>query len=187
MKKILFPVLTLSVLFATVSMFQSCTKVANNLHFNLKMQTGSLNMDIPPTTFVNGLITYGPTTSYYNVDSFIKAQTGTLLGVDNIKSVKIVSVRLNILNPSTANNVQNLESCYAKFSSDKYTTPYQVDMPFIPDTYATYIDMPVDTTAELKSYLGTNFTYSVSAKMRRPVTETLHCNVEYAFNVEVQG
>jgi len=179
--------LALTIIFASIVSLQSCTKVAKSLDFHLKMQTGSINIIVPATNYTTGTATFGPTTAYYNVDSFIKAQTGTLLGIDNVTSVKVVSVTLTINDATTANNLANLQSCFAEFSSDKDTNPFQVNLPNIPDVTASTISIPVDTSAELKSYIGTTFTYSLSAKLRRPTTADMHCTIQYAFNVEVQG
>lgn len=179
--------LVLAMSVASVSTFQSCTKVAEKLHFNLKMQTRSVNFTIPASSFTAGNTTVGPVTSSYNVDSFIKAQTGDVLGIKNIKSVKIASAKMNINNATAANNFQNLESVYASFTSDTYNEPFIVSADKIPDSYAASMDIPVNTEAELKSYIGTQFSYILNTKLRKATTEPLYCTIVYTYNVEVEG
>lgn len=177
----------ISVIAIAVTALQSCTKVGKNLYFKLPMQTGSVSLTIPPTPMTVGTATFGPATNSYNVDSFIKAQTGTLLGVQNITSVKIVSCVLTVNNPDAANNLQNFQSGYADFSSNTNSTPYRINIPSIPDVFSTSINLPVDTSAELSSYLGNEFNYSVGGNMRRATTIPLNCTLQFTFNVIVQG
>ncbi len=186
-KKIITSTLAIAVIIAVISVSQSCTKVANKLHFNLKMKTGSVNITIPATVNMIGSNSFGPVTNTYNVDSFIKAQTGTLLGIDNITSVKIASVVIVDNDPTPANNFQNFQSGYLEFYSDKFTVPYQVNIANIKDTFTTSINVPVDTSAELKSYIGTQFNYTVHGTLRRATTADMHCTIQYAFNIVIEG
>jgi hypothetical protein len=59
-------------------------------------------------------------------------------------------------------------------------------MPTIADNYTISLNLPVDST-ELSTYLGNQFYYSISAKLRRATTIPLNCSVSYSFNVVVQG
>jgi hypothetical protein len=186
-KRHLFSLLSLTVIFTAVSMIQSCTKVAKGLRFTLAMQTGSVALTIPATPLTTGTATFGPATNSYNVDSFIKAQTGTLLGEQNITSVKLTSCVLIINNPDVDNNLANFQSASAEFSSNTNSNPYTIDVPSIPSTYGTALNMPVDTTVDLSTYLGNQFNYSVSGKMRKATTKALNCTLQFTFNLVVQG
>jgi hypothetical protein len=186
-KRILSAIKLFTVICATTTLLQSCTKVAKNLHFNLAMQTGSVNITIPATPLTSGPATFGPASNTYNVDSFIKAQTGTLLGVQNITSAKLTSCVLIINNPDIKNNLQNFQSASAQFSSNTNSTPYIINVPFIPDSYGVMSDMPVDTAAELSSYLGNQFIYSVTGKLRKATTVPLNCTLQFTFSLVVQG
>src|ERR1039457_1073700 len=88
----LISIIVIAITFGTVATFQSCTKLAKILNFNLGMQTETVNVTIPVTTGTNGVVTVGPATNTFNVDSFIKSQTGNQLGASNITSVKLASV-----------------------------------------------------------------------------------------------
>src|SRR5271156_1441866 len=187
-KKYLSGSITIAVTFALLSL-QSCGKLASSLVFNnLKLQPGSVTFTIPPTPSLDSTI-LGSATNSYNVDSFIKANTASTLGISNITSVKLSSCVITITSGAdSTNNFANFSSCVASFYSNNNTTPYSISIPSNPDAYSTTLTMPVDTTAELKSYLsGNTFNYSVSGKLRRATTQTLTCTISYSFTMNVQG
>jgi hypothetical protein len=151
------------------------------------MQTESVNVTIPATTGVNGTVTVGPATNTFNVDSFIRSQTGNQLGSANITSVKLSSVVFTLNNANALNNFQNFSSCSASFSSNTNPAPYTVSIASNPDAFSNTLTLPIDTTAELKSYLGNQFNYTVSGQLRRGTTIPLDCTVSFTFSVKVQG
>lgn len=172
------------ILLAVAGSFQSCSKLLKNLHFNLSMQTETVTVTIPPST---GSISVGPITSSYNVDSFIKANTGNQLGISNITSVKISACVLNLNNSTTANNFANFQSCSASFYSNTNQTPYALSISGNPDVQSTQLSLPVDSTAQLSSYLGNQFTYNLSGSLRRPTTIPLNCTITFTYSLVVQG
>src|ERR1700745_1415244 len=100
--RVLFPVLAL----VGITSFQSCTKVTNALQYDIPLQSGNINISIPPSTVTAGNI-LGTATNTINVDSVIKASTGKLLGINDITSVTIKYVNVAILNVTTANSLAN--------------------------------------------------------------------------------
>ena len=168
-----------------VGMLQSCTNGLKSLHFNLGMQTQTVTITIPPTT--GGTISVGPISTSYNVDSFIRAQTGQQLGINNIYSVKLASCVITITNPTADNNFANFQSCTASFTSNTNSTPYVLTINNNPDTYQNTLSLPVDANAELKTYLGDQFQYNFTGTLRRPITTTLTCTVTFNYNLVVQG
>jgi len=188
-KKYLSISITIAVTFALLSL-QSCGKLASLLTFNnLKLQPGSVTVTIPATSDTAAVLTLGSATNNYNVDSFIKATTGSTLGISNITSVKLSSCTITITSgENTTNNFANFSSCDASFYSNNDNTPYEISIPSNPDVYSTTLTMPVDTTVELKNYLsGSTFTYSLSGKLRRATTVPLTCTISYSFTMNVQG
>jgi hypothetical protein len=75
------------------------------------------------------------------------------------------------------------------FYTNGDNSPFGVSIPNNPDTYAETLTLPVDTTAELKGYLtnGSQFTYTMGGKLRRPTSAPIHCTATFSFNVHVQG
>ena len=183
-KNHLLKLLTLAIVVGFMGTLQSCSKALQNLHFNLSMQTQTVTVTVPPTS---GTVTVGPITSTYNVDSFIKANTGNQLGISNIQSVKISSCVLTLTNSTATNNFGNFESCSASFYSNTDQTPYTLSIPNNPDGIESTLSLPVDSTAELKSYLGDTFTYNFTGAMRRPTTVPLTCTITFTYSLVVQG
>jgi len=178
----------IAVTLSTIILFQSCTKIANLLNFNLSMQTETVNVTIPVTSDTSGTITVGPTVTTFNVDSFVRAQTGNQLGAANINSVKLNSVIFSLNNAGiSTNNFRDFQSVSASFTSNTNSTPYSISIANNPDVYATVLNVPVDTTVELKSYIGNTFNYTVTGKLRHPTTIPLQCTIAVTFSVNVRG
>jgi hypothetical protein len=68
----------------------SCSKFAKNLQYDLNMQTASVDIVIPAYSDTSISVS-GSQTVYFNVDSFIRANTANVMGLSNIQSVKIKS------------------------------------------------------------------------------------------------
>ena len=183
-KNHLLKILTVAVVVGTVGTLQSCNKALQNLHFNLSMQTQTVTVTIPPAS---GTISVGPITSTYNVDSFIRANTGNQLGISNISSVEISSCVLTLSNGTATNNFGNFESCSASFFSNTNSTPYTLSIPNNPDGDYQTLALPVDSTAQLSSYLGNQFTYNLTGSLRRPTTIPLNCTITFTYSLVVQG
>jgi hypothetical protein len=168
----------------------SCTKLAKNLQYNLDMQTATVDIVIPPYSDTTANV-MGTQTNYYNIDSFIKANTANVLGVSNITSAKLSSCVLTIVPTSTTalNNFGNFKTVSASFHTNGNTTPYTLTITNNPSTYSETLSLPVDTTAELKGYLsgGNQFTYNLSGTLRRAITDSIHCKATITFKVRVQG
>ncbi len=166
--------------------FQSCNKLASLVQYDLPMQTASAEVVLPPSTDTVGSAS-GSQVVNYNIDSFIKANTANVLGISNITSAKITSCKITIENPTVVNNFANFRTATGSVFSNSNATPYTISVNN-GDTYATVLNLPVDSTAELKSYLtGSQFTYSAGGSLRRATTDSIRCKVEFAFKIHVQG
>ncbi|MCW3121628.1 MAG: hypothetical protein JWQ38_1120 [Flavipsychrobacter sp.] len=167
---------------------QSCTKKVEKKSYSLKMSTSSKSITIPATTYTTSGLSYGPSMVSYNVDSFIKAQTGTSLGLNDIVNAKVLSIKFTIMDTSMANNLQNFENMAATLVTDKYTVPLTFAQNNISATDPAYtMSIPVDSNAEIKTYFGDIFSYSVTGKLRKITTADMHCKVEYVFRINVEG
>ncbi len=179
---------TLAIACFSIIGLNSCSKLAKNLQYNLEMQTASVDVVIPPYSDSNVAVS-GTQTNYYNIDSFIKKNTGDVLGVSNISSATIKSCVLTLANPTSSRNFANFKSCNASFYTNGNTTPFTVNIPNNPDVYSEQLSLPVDSTAELKGYItnGNQFTYTLGGSIRRPLNDSLHCHMVITFKVHVQG
>ncbi len=170
--------------FGFMCSLQSCTKALQGLHFDLGMQTQTVTVTVPVTPA--GTVSIGPVTTSYNVDSFIHASTGNQLGINNIYSVKLTSVVLTLNNATPTNNFGNFQSVNASFFSNSNSTPYTINVTDNPSTDVNTLTLPGNSD-ELKSYIGTQFTYNLSGALRAPITTTLTCTVQFNYDLIVQG
>ncbi|MBC7553297.1 MAG: hypothetical protein H7257_04905 [Taibaiella sp.] len=168
--------------------FNSCNKLGKKLQYDLDMQTASVELVIPPYSGTT-LALSGSQTENFNVDSFIKANTANLMGVSNITSAKIKSCELTLHDATTALNFANFQSCGGSFFTDGNPTPFEISIPDNPDAFADRLTLPVDTSAELRGYLtnSSRFTYTLSGRLRRPATDSIHCTATFTFKVHVQA
>ena len=179
---------TLAFTCATMLSMNSCSKLAKNLNYDLDMQTASMDVVIPAYSDTNISVS-GSQTVFFNIDSFIKANTGNLMGVSNITSAKIRSCNLALQDPTPALNFANFKSCTGSFHTDGNLEPFAVSIPYNADAYSATLSLPVDTSAELRGYMsnGNQFTYSLGGRLRRPTTKEIHCTATFTFKVHVQG
>jgi hypothetical protein len=191
MRKLTLILIAAAAVFGAFFTMQSCSKsndVTQKLHYDIPLHTGAFEVVIPPTDDTSSSHILNSGTTYINIDSFVKANTKNVLGVNNITSVKITAVKLTLLDGTTTNNFANFQSCSASFYSNANTNPYSVSIPNNPDATVYTLDLPIDPNAELKSYMtGNAFTYSVGGKLRRPVTQPVKCKIEFGFNIVVNG
>src|ERR1700722_100042 len=99
-KQTLISTLSIALCIGAIATLQSCGKLASKLSFNLAMQTKTFTVPIPPA---GGTFSVGPVTTYYNVDSFVRASTANQLGAANITSVQVTSAVLVVNNPTASN------------------------------------------------------------------------------------
>lgn len=182
MKKIIYTaaaLLTLS--FATLS---SCDKIKSlaKVNFNLDNADGEFNV---PALLAIGEVSLGTDDVYINLDSIIKAENGEV-GSKNIKEVHVKSVQLTLTNGDAKNNFSALESCKMEIKSNVKTE--FVTMASVtnnPDVEAFTLNMPVESSLELKDYfLNANvFSYRISGKTRKTTDKELNCKVLVKYTI----
>ncbi len=170
-----------------LSVLQSCNKLSKLVQYDLEMQTADVEVVIPPVADTNA--TYaGTQTNYYNVDSFIKANTNNILGLSNITSAKITSCVVTMQSPPAGISFGNFKSVNASFFTNGNTTPFVVAIANNPDVNTTTLNIPVDSNADLRPYFnGNNYTYAMSGSLRRAITDTVKCKVQLKYKIHVEG
>lgn len=180
MKKVLYGLAAL-VLF---SCFSSCD-IKDKLNIDIDMSSTDVAFTIP-IILQTGQVTVADQTVAVNIDSIIKANNAEL-AVNNIKSVKLKSCTITMQDGDAQNNFSALESCSASFSSNTNgATVVLANVTNNPDVEAYTLELPVNTTVDLKDYFNAStFTYSLSGNARKVTTKTLNCTatIRYTMNV----
>jgi hypothetical protein len=195
MKKKLFPAVIFAVFLIATLPFQSCQKLTNQLVSQDVSWSGIdavVNVPAVKDTLLHGNM--GTSTFTFNLDSMIKSKTGGAFSASSISKVTLNKCVLTIQNPDQANNFANFQLCDVFFNSDKNpTTAHMGTIPNNPDVYAESLNVPVDNTIDLKSYLysptssstNTTFNYIYGGKLRRPTTKALTMNVHIEYTIHV--
>jgi len=176
--------LNLLIVLSSSFFFVSCDKIKDAVKVDVAMQTADVNFTIQPQAA--GTQTLSEFVANLNIDSAIKANSSQF-GINNIKSVKILSVKVNLLNGEGVNTFGALSDCKMEFSSSN--KPAKVTLATLsnnPDAASSVLDLPVNSSLELKEYFSaTSFNYTLSGTTRRATTQALNCKATIKFNVQV--
>lgn len=180
MKKIIYGLIAL----AFFSLFSSCD-IKDKLNININMSSTNVAFTIPVIS-QTGNVTIGQQSVAVNIDSIIHANNAEL-SVSNIKSVKLTSCTITMTDGDAANNFSALQSCSATLSSNSKPTPVELaNLSNNPDVEAYTLELPVNTTEDLKDYFtGSSFTYSLSGSARKTTSKPINCTatINYTLNV----
>lgn len=186
-KRILFSVLALA---AISTPFNSCNKIANQLAQSIGWTGVDITIDVPVTSDTGYHSSLGMGTFTYDLDSMIKSKTSNQLGMKNIDELKFTSCTLTILNPDANNNFQNFKMAQASFYTNANSTVAnlgQIDNN--PDTYAASINLPINNTTNIKSYVPNSgpvtFFYRAAGNLRKGTDKVLQVNVHVEYNIHV--
>lgn len=169
---------------AIVSMFSACKKIKDAANIDLNLTYGQVTFTIPQITAA-GASTLGESNVRFDIDSLIK-KTNSALSMANIKSVKVTSCVVEILDGDVNNNFSALSSAKVSLSSNVNSTKTLVaEIASNPDVEAYSLTIPVNTTIELKDYFkATNFTYTIEGVARKTTSKPLSAKatIKYKLN-----
>ncbi len=182
MKKLfLLPVFTLLV----ITLISSCSAIKDKLNVDIDMSNADVEFTIPIITST-GDATFDDNNVVVNIDSIIKANNAEL-AVSNIKSVKVKSCTVNMIDGDANNNFSALESCRVLFNSNTNSSVVTVaEITNNPDVEAYSLEIPVTSSLDLKSYFNaSSFSYSVAGKARKTTSKEIKCKatIRYTLNV----
>lgn len=186
MKKMKGPAATfVPAFFAFAVSLSSCNKLKDLVKVNVPMQTADISFTIPAQSSA-GTYTLAEFSASLNIDSLIKAENSSV-GIKNIQSVKITSCTITLQNADTANHFGVLSTIKAELSTNNNSSLVTLaELSTNPDTQSSYLDLPVNSSLELKDYFsGTSFYYKISGTTRRPITKDLQAKATIKFDVEV--
>ncbi len=168
----------------------SCSKVKDALSQSFTWTPNDDTLYVPPIADTLLYTSMGSVTVTYDLDSIVKSKTSNALGLKNIESFKIKSVTLTMLNPDSANNFANFEKVKVSFFTATSTTPVVIcEVDNNPSTYATVLNIPIANPVDLKSYLPSSGTVTMSCmfsgKLRHATTKT--CSYHFHRDTDAKG
>jgi hypothetical protein len=162
----------------------SCDKLKELAKAKFNMVNDTVEIIVPASG--TGL-TYSKSESFkMNLDSILKAENIDL-SQENIKSFKLNSAELTLLNADSANNFANIQTCIVSFYSNTNMTPTEIaTLASNPNTYATTLNVPVNQTIDVKEYAKTanTFYYTVSGTLRKATSKDLRMKIKINYAVE---
>lgn len=163
--------------------FSSCEKVKDALFPGFETTLADFEITVPVIVNTDVENSLGSTVVNFNLDSIMRANTDNKFGVDNLSSVKVKMIEVEVLNGDNQNNISNFETLKMTLASDQFSSPVTLVNLTIPD-----IDQKLvinGNNAELKTYLtGSELIYSVSGKARRETTRELQLAVSVTLLVK---
>lgn len=161
-------------LIVIVAGFTSCKKIIDKIFNGVDVKAPEVRIDIPAIPFVvPGEVPVTSTTSF-NLDSVIKANTAGVFGASDVKSVKLKQVQIDLPAGDALNNLSNFQSVRVELSSDKNTTPIEIVNFTFDDTYAVSKTLAVTNNVDLLPYLtGSQLSYTMYGRVRKPTTKPL--------------
>jgi hypothetical protein len=183
--KILYRSLGFVTVLALSTLFTSCDKVKDLVTINVPLQTADVKFTIEPVAAGN--IQHATFQWGINIDSVLKKENADL-GIGNIKKVKVKSITLNLTNATQTDNWASFSAAEAGFASNAISPISYITFASKasnPDTYATTLDLSVNSDVDLKDHFGaTIFYYKVSATARRATTTALEGTATIKFDIE---
>ena len=176
MKTILHSGLLLTILVAGLTM-QSCDKLKDKFFPGFEIQPSDLQITIPVIANTTSSSAIASVTTYFNMDSIIKAETLNAFTINNVKSITVQELDLSFTNSDNANNFGNLEEISVSFHSNANTNATIIaNAPLIQDVAANELALSPLATNNIRGYMnGSQLTYTIAAKARRATTKPLTC------------
>ncbi len=150
-----------------------------------------LSLTIPPTSDTSAVITLATGSCTYNVDSFMLVRSDNSFGLKSLKNAKVAYAEISLANADTSNNFGNFENCRMYFHTDVDTQQTYGYIRFIPDTFSSSLQL-YSASSSLDLYLRNasnefpafiTFNYSIRAKLRRPIKDSIHCAIHIPNNL----
>ncbi|MFZ9718787.1 MAG: hypothetical protein ACO3BD_05475 [Chitinophagaceae bacterium] len=170
--------------------FSSCDKLKEKLFKAFSTGGGNVNFTIPIVTSTTAEGKYATEKVYINVDSIIKAETGGVFSLNDVKIISMESAEIFVNNADQDNNLGNFEVGAVIFntfntSKNDWNEPMLLATNDLDDEYADYHKMIITEKVNMKEHLRSNeIAYWYGAKARRVTTKPLECTLKVKLHIE---
>lgn len=167
----------------------SCKKILElkeNLFSPIDINLPAFQVSVPVTPIVPpNEVNIGAFTTGFNLDSAIKANTAGVFGVSAISSIRINKMTLTVVNTDEQNNLSNFEAARLAIYSNTVAMPTDIATFSFPDAYTASSTYAPVGSPDLKQYFrGSEITYTLSGKGRRPTSKPLTITVNTSISVK---
>jgi hypothetical protein len=178
---------SLAPLVPVILLICACSKGNEHLSRDLFSPLIPISFDIPVTTNIDSSHQISEVKGYINVDSLVKANAGSSFGTADVQSIKLRSVRLDLVTFDTTYNFRLIDSLQLRLRTGKDTTKVLAQAISNPDINAQILNLPLTgVQPELKSVINTSgFYYLIRGRIRRKTTQPFKVTITAAYRLTV--
>jgi hypothetical protein len=177
----------LSIILPVVSIIYACSK--GNEHLSRDLYTGliPITFDIPAIANPDSPKTITEFSAPLNLDSIIKSTAGGDFGAADIKSIKLRSLSMAVVNFDTTYNFRLIDSLQLRLRAGTDTTQILAQAISNPDVSSQTLNLPLSATQpELKKIMNTpGFVYRITGRIRRPTTQAFKASITAQYKITV--
>ena len=172
-------------IFLILSAF-ACKDIRQKLLPAFTVNIPDIKLSIPAIPFKQDKeVPVGALKAHINMDSTIRANTGGAFGSGAVTSVKVKKITFLLLNGDESNNLSSFESGRMRIYSDNDTAATDIATISFPTTYSDSLVVEPATSPEISNYLrGSELSYNIFWKNRRPTTRRLNLLIKVALSVQ---
>lgn len=173
--------------FSIVSVILACSKGNERLSRDLLSPLTPVPFELTAST---GSSTNKNLTTFQkrmNLDSLIKANAGPSFGTADIQSIKLTSMRLDVLNFDTVYNFRLIDSLQVKLLNGPDTTAILAQVISNPDVNSETLILPLaGDQPELRDFVGGgSFNYVLSGHIRRNTALPLKATLTAQYTITI--
>ena len=175
-----------SILAAIVLFSISCKKALESFFPGLDVKVPDMQVTIPAIPIApNDEFALGSFTTHFNLDSAIRANTSNVFTINSVSSMKVKEMVATISNGNVNNNLSNFESGRILVSSNANANEAALASFLFPvtETYSYAADTN-NSPDILGYYKGTEITYRLFGKLRKPTTTQLNLTISTTITVK---
>jgi hypothetical protein len=170
-----------------ISALYSCSKGNEHLSRDLYTPVRAITFDVPAIatpTKTKGIAEFS---ANLNLDSIIKGTAGSDFSVADIESIKLMSMKMDVITFDTTYNFRLIDSMQVKLKAGIDTTTFLARVISNPDVSSQTLNLPLSTLQpDLKTILKVpGVTYSVTGKIRRPTTQAFKASLTAQYKITI--
>jgi hypothetical protein len=175
------------ILLAAASVFAACSKGNEHLSRDVYTPLTTVAFDMPIITQVDTSQTILELETPLNLDSIVKNTAGANYGASDIKSIKLRSLRLDVLDFDTTYNFRLVDSLQLQLRNGTDTTTRLAQTISNQDFSSQTLSPTLSAQQpELKSfYRNSGFLYLITGRMRRVTTKPFRLSMTAQYKITV--
>lgn len=172
---------------AAATILAACSKGNEHLSRDVYTPLTTVTFNMPAVTQVDSSQTILEVETPLNLDSIIKNTAGANYGISDIKSIKLRSLRLDVVDFDTTYNFRLVDSLQVRLRNDGDTTARLAQTISNLDFSSQTLNPALSTQQpELQSFFrNSSFLYLLTGRMRRVTTKPFRVNMTTQYKITV--